>query len=411
MSAPRSSAPTPDDVAASLFADPRRFLHDPAPLEAALAAGTGVHRVRRLGLTIIGGYDCVMLAARDAETFPPNLRPMDSLEDQLAEGAFLRVLRNSGEAHRQARRLMVDAAQLANIALLTDLVDRRCDQFMSACPLDDVFDLGEPAQALTCGIIAQLVGLSTQPDDPVPEGGVFPFFRAVERRLGGMGSRAYQQAATDTLPRLYAYLRALLARRRLVPQADMLSRLLATGLSEGGIISLVRQVMAGGAGTVRSQILNIALLMAERPDVWQRLRAAPACLPTFLTEAVRLTAAVAGMFRRVAHETTLHGCPLAAGEFVQIRYRSPGFDPGRFPDPLSFRWHRPDKPRHFAFGYGPHNCPGKDLALMTLNAVFARLLDRVDRFVCPVARKDLPWVRDLSSHALETLPIQLQSGG
>ncbi len=61
-------------------------------------------------------------------------------------------------------------------------------------------------------------------------------------------------------------------------------------------------------------------------------------------------------------------------------YGAANRDPKIFENPDKFDILRPNAAEHIAFGFGPHNCLGKHIAIMQLEVAFERFLARFPDF-------------------------------
>jgi len=100
---------------------------------------------------------------------------------------------------------------------------------------------------------------------------------------------------------------------------------------------------------------------------------------------VRWTTPSPSKRRTATRAATLGGCPIEAGQKVQIWEGSANRDPAVFQDPDVFDIAR--KPNaHLGFGHGVHYCLGANLARLELRVLFEELLPRfrTARLVAPV---------------------------
>jgi cytochrome P450 len=75
-----------------------------------------------------------------------------------------------------------------------------------------------------------------------------------------------------------------------------------------------------------------------------------------------------------------HGAPLKKGEQILNPNLLYGLDETIFADALNVDFRRADAGQHAAFGYGPHRCPGANLARMELRILIGEWLQRIPQF-------------------------------
>lgn len=79
-------------------------------------------------------------------------------------------------------------------------------------------------------------------------------------------------------------------------------------------------------------------------------------------------------------------------------------DPSVFPSPDDFDIDR-DTTKHVAFGYGPHQCLGQNLARVELQTVFDKLFERIPSLQLSASLRDLPFKEAAIVYGLEELPV------
>jgi cytochrome P450 len=86
---------------------------------------------------------------------------------------------------------------------------------------------------------------------------------------------------------------------------------------------------------------------------------------------------VAVLMRNCARDTEIRGVKIRAGEKVAFGVASANRDASCYDAPDEFRLDRPNPKAHFAFGGGPHVCPGSALARLEGRVLLEVLLERV----------------------------------
>jgi cytochrome P450 len=99
-------------------------------------------------------------------------------------------------------------------------------------------------------------------------------------------------------------------------------------------------------------------------------------IPAAVDESLRHEAPVMFLFRTARADTTLGGCPIAAGDHVMLGIGAANRDPEVYADPDEFRLDRAGEPEHLAFGAGPHLCLGNHLTRMVGKVVLEEVLAR-----------------------------------
>ncbi len=386
--------------------DPRVFIRDPVPTECELAAGSGVLEVPRLGVFLIGGYDALVEAARNTAIFRSDLRSLDD-QEALRGQDIPRLLRSDGENHLRVRQMVERAAGLADGETWSQSLHQRLQHLLGQVSAGRVLDLAPVFKDFSYGMIIDLIGFT--PGSTAQHRQLIAWFEAIELLFSHSASRQRLASASAQLPSFYAFLERQLAHQRAAPTATLLGRLcqVSPALSDWEITGIVRQIMASGANTVRSQLLNLMLLLIDHPVLWERLKEDPAQVGSLVWEGLRLNSAVGGMWRRTGQAVCLGGHEIPRDTLVQMRFRAAGFDPSRFPDPTAVRLDRGGRPAHLAFGYGIHNCMGRSLALAQMRAVISAMTQRFGGIRLAIPRDRIQWINDISLRGPLALPVML----
>ncbi len=196
---------------------------------------------------------------------------------------------------------------------------------------------------------------------------------------------------------------------------DTLIGTIARGVAEGalrpeeGIIILHTLLSAGGESTT-SLLGNAVRILAERPDLQQRLRDDPALVPPFLEEVLRLESPFRFMLRSVPADTMLDGVAIPAGATVLVFYSAANRDSAEFDQPDELMLGR-DVPRHHvAFGRGIHHCVGAPLARLETRVVLTRLLAATSSVTLDPTQPPVR-VKSLLVRRHQNLPVLVEGAG
>lgn len=141
--------------------------------------------------------------------------------------------------------------------------------------------------------------------------------------------------------------------------------------------NMARFLFGAGQDTTSRLIAMAVLVLGERPDLQQRLRADPGRIPDFIEEVLRFDGPVKVAYRLATTDTSVGGIAIPAGTILAVSYNAASNDPARFAHPDRFDIDRPGLRDHMGFGKGPHGCLGAPLGRMEARIAIEHLLARV----------------------------------
>lgn len=267
--------------------------------------------------------------------------------------------------------------------------------------MDVIADIAYP---LPVTIISEMLGVPTEDHET---------FQGWSRELARALDPAYVLppeviAARDKAVEEFGdYFRALIAKRRADPRADLLSSLIAVeeagqSLTEGELVSTVILLLIAGHETTVNLIGNGVLALLRNRAQFEKLAADPSLAKSATEEALRYDAPVQ-MTMRVAHENLQFGdFAMPEGDTAILLLAAANRDPAMFDDPETFDITR-DDPRHLAFSSGIHFCLGASLARLEGQIALATVARRLPRMELAVDRPE--YKENIVLRGLASLPV------
>ena len=283
-------------------------------------------------------------------------------------------------AHRPYRLLLNANLHPAAIRDLSDKVRVVAADLIDSFAADGWCDF--TAQYATIFPIRIFLALVDLPEDDAPM--IRHWADCMTRPGQDMSFEAARQAFFD-------YLDPVIRARRAQPGEDMLSRMLIADmdgrqLDHDEALAISTQVLIAGVDTVVN-FLGFALhALAIDPQARAGLAGHPQGITAAVNELFRRFGLVT-IAREVRSDIDFHGVLLKAGDMVAIPTMVHGIDPAINPDPLRLDFAR-KRPRHSAFGSGPHLCPGQELARREVAITLEEWLKRIPEFTV-AAESDL----------------------
>jgi cytochrome P450 len=218
-----------------------------------------------------------------------------------------------------------------------------------------------------------------------------------------------QNVVRGSINEMEGYLQQVLDSRRREPGDDLISDLLRArvdgdSLTERELMGFCFLLLLGGLETTVYMLGNIAVLLAERPDVWARLKADRSLIPRFVEELLRTEPPLHGTVRLTTTEVELSGVRLPPGTLLLLMQGSALRDEAYFPEGERFELDRTAN-ANLAFGQGGHFCLGSGLARLEARLAVEVLLDRCEKLVRPEG--PVQYCQSLTLRGPSTLPLEL----
>lgn len=267
-------------------------------------------------------------------------------------------------AHRSLLARLLTPRQLrSNEDFMWRMADHFLDGLLAAGSCEFIRDYAAPYTLL---VVADLEGV------PEADHSIFA------DHLGGHVKELEHQPLKFLYDRFTGYI----ASRRAEPLDDVMTAMATATFPDGSVPEvhdvalLAANLFAGGQETT-VRLLSFALrLLAERPDLQQRLREDRSKIPDFIEETLRLESPLRAQFRMARRTVTVAGVDIPPGGTVLLLPGAANRDPAEFPDPATFDLDRPNARLHLTFGHGAHHCAGAHLARAEGRVTLNRLLDR-----------------------------------
>ncbi|MFC6016834.1 cytochrome P450 [Plantactinospora solaniradicis] len=298
--------------------------------------------------------------------------------------------------HGEARRAVVGEFTIRRMNALRpriqQIVDERIDAMLAGPrPADLVPALALPVPSL---VICELLGVPYTDHD---------FFQSRSANLLDRAIPPAERYAAANAIR--EYMAALIAEKEKEPADDLLGRQLAKGADRDDLAGLGFLLLLAGHETTGNMISLGVMTLLERPQALAALRADPATTPEVVEELLRYFTIAEFVTSRVAREDVeIGGVLIRAGEGVITLGNVANRDPAAFVDGDTFDIGRGAR-HHIAFGFGPHQCLGQNLARIELQIVFDTLFARIPGLRLATTTDELSFKNDSTVYGLHSLPV------
>ena len=129
--------------------------------------------------------------------------------------------------------------------------------------------------------------------------------------------------------------------------------------------------------TTANATANALKLLLQHPSAWQDIAADPSLIPNAVEECLRFSGSIISWRRIALQPVKVGGLDLPAGTKFLMLMTSANHDEQHFPNADLLDIHRDNAADHLSFGYGAHQCMGKNLARMELQVFLQELSQRL----------------------------------
>jgi len=167
--------------------------------------------------------------------------------------------------------------------------------------------------------------------------------------------------------------------------------------------SMMMAIIVAAHETTTFATANAVKLLLEHPDAWNDLCADPSLISPAVEECLRHSGSIASWRRRTTQEVEIEGQRLPAGARLLLVVHSANHDPRRFDDPDRFDIHRANSADHLTFGFGAHQCLGKNLGRMEMQVMIGALTRRLPHL--RLLPQEFEYVHNLSFRGPQNLRV------
>lgn len=182
----------------------------------------------------------------------------------------------------------------------------------------------------------------------------------------------------------FAYVGPIIAARRTAPGEDLISRVITADmdgrvLDDDEALSIITQVLIAGVDTVVNFLGFVMLYLARDKQARDTLAAVDSRAVMAATHELFRRFGLVTIARIVREDMEFHGVQMKAGDMVCVPTQVHGLDDRINACPMQVDFARA-RPRHSAFGSGPHMCPGQELARAEVAITIEEWLRRIPDF-------------------------------
>ncbi|MDL4815418.1 cytochrome P450 [Actinomadura opuntiae] len=334
---------------------------------------------------------------------PPGApEPTPEQAEQLArlrQGQFVNM---DPPEHDTYRRMVISEFSLTRVKRLRPGIERAVGELIDAMlagerPADLVAAFASPVSAAA---ICELLGVPYADRE---------FFQSCTARM--LNVHVDPMGAIGAFQELRTYLDDLVTAAEKEPGDDLIGRLAAQRRSTGelghdAMVGMVFQLLVAGHETTANMIPLGVLTLCEHPDQLAAVREDPARWPAAVEELMRFHTVTdwAAMDRMATEDLEVGGQAVRAGDGIFVLGASANRDERVFDRPDEFDVGRNAR-QHLAWGYGVHQCIGRNLAQAELEIAYRTLFDRMPGLRPAVPVDELACKYDGQIFGLQSFPV------
>lgn len=370
----------------------------------------------RLGYWVVTRYDDIKAIFRDNVTFSPavaleKITPTsDEANEVLASYGYGmdRTLVNEDEpAHMERRRALMEPFAPEHLvdhepmvrALVREYVDRFIDDGRADL-VDQMF------WEIPLTVALEFLGV---PDDDRPMLRQYSVAHTVN--TWGRPKPEEQVAVAHSVGNFWQYAGEVLERMRERPEDHgwmqygiRKQREQPEVVTDSYLHSMMMAGIVAAHETTANGIANAVKLLLENRDIWERVCAEPNLIPNAVEECLRHNGSQAAWRRIATKDSEVGGVSIPEGARILIVSSSGNHDMRRFEDPDLVDVRRDDAADHLTFGYGAHQCLGKNLARMEMQIFLEELTGRLPHM--RLADQEFTYVPNTSFRGPEHLWVE-----
>jgi len=387
-----TGAPTGCPVSARAAAfDPFQdaYMEDPAEFVRWAREQEPVFYAPRLGYWVVTRYQTIKDIFRDPVTFSPSivLERMSPTSDEALQVlkqygyAMNRTLVNEDEPIHMARRRVLMAPftpeHLAgHVPMVRELVRKAVDRFIDDGRADLVDQL---LWEVPFTVALHFLGIDAEDREKMRR-----FSIAHTVNAFGRPSPEQQVSIAHTVGQFWQFAGEVLEKMRRTPDGPGWMRysirqqkLYPDIVTDSYLHSMMMAIIVAAHETTAFASANAIKLLLQHPTAWRDLCEDPALISPAVEECLRYSGSVASWRRRTTRDVVLDGVPVPAESKLLLVVSSANHDGAHFVDSDLFDIRRENSAEHLTFGFGAHQCLGKNIGRMEMQVMIEELSRRL----------------------------------
>jgi cytochrome P450/ferredoxin-NADP reductase len=175
-------------------------------------------------------------------------------------------------------------------------------------------------------------------------------------------------------------------------------------ITDSYLHSMMMAVIVAAHETTANATANAVKLLLQHPTAWREICEDPSLIPNAAEECLRHNGSVPAWRRLATKDVKIGGVDIPAGSKLLLVMASANHDQRHFDDADTVDIRRDNASDHLTFGYGAHQCMGKNLARMEMQVFLEELSKRLPHM--RLAEQQFTYVPNTSFRGPEHLWVE-----
>lgn len=326
--------------------------------------------------------DPVTFSARNVlEKFTPNGEEADSILKSYNYGMDKTLVNEDEPIHMERRRELLDAFAAPNLEGLREvtkgLVKKQVDSFIHKGKVNLVATILWEVPII---IALKFLGV---PDDDIVE--LQKYGVAHKVNTWGRPTEQEQIHVATMVGKFWHFSGAVLKRMQANYEGqsgwmyDMIRKNISNPLvvTDNYLHSMMMAILVAAHETTSTATANAIIQLLSRPNLWQKLHDEPRLIPGAAEECLRHAAPIVSWRRQATRDVEIGGVQIKEGDKLFLVMASANHDPEHFENPDEIDILRDNASEHLSFGYGAHQCMGRNIGRMEMCVILEELTRRL----------------------------------
>ncbi len=342
-----------------------------------------------MGYWIVSRYDDIKTVFRDPILFSARnvlqkITPATPEAIQVLKGydyGMDRTLVNEDEpAHMERRRVLMDHFLPENLAgkeaMIRRLTQEKVDQFIDSGRVDLIEGLLYEVPLL---VALHFLGV---PEDEIAKLRTFSVAHSIN--TWGKPTKEQQIDIAHDVGQFWQYAGKIIEKMRAEPNGKgwmhhtiRKNKELPDVVPDSYVHSMMMAIIVAAHETTSLASANMFRTLLTHREAWEDICADPSLIPNAVEECLRYAGSIVAWRRETTAPTTLNGVQLPKGAKLLIVQASGNRDERHFENGDDFDIYRDNTAEHLTFGYGAHQCMGKNIARMEMRIFLEEISRRI----------------------------------